>query len=240
MSIAGEDYVVVFTFCVNRSWKMNSLKLTAAAAALVFSGAALADPDRPDWTYGEIFYNQGSTFNDDTGGDTNNDAFGATLSMSGWDYVHLQAEFLSGTTGSGLNTDSGDTDFDQYTITLGVHPSIGDGTDLLFEVNAGNIDPDDLIGNADADFWGLAGGFRHMMTQRFEINGKVNYQDLDNIGVNGLNSDSVGSTSNDYASLGGQFNWNAFSGGLTYTIDDPIRDSDVVELNFRYSFADFF
>jgi hypothetical protein len=222
---------------------MKSMKFTgiAAAAAMVCSGAAVADPDRPDWTYGQVAYSQGSTNSGNPGGNGsgNNDAIAATLSISGWDYVHLQAEYEDGSIPIQTNN-SGDTDFDQYRITLGVHPSIGNETDLLFNIYVGNADADVSgvnVNNTDSDLWGLSGGFRHMVTQRFEVNGKVNYEDIDNSLLTGANS---GSFDNVYGSIGGQFNWNAFSGGLEYTIDDPIRGSDVVELNFRYSFADFF
>jgi hypothetical protein len=217
---------------------MKSMKITgiAAAAAMVCSGAAVANPDRPDWSFVEVAYNQG---NSDSG--ENNDAVRGGFSISGWDYVHLQLDYEDGELGNsaiGGGTGGMSTDFDSYTITLGVHPSIGNETDLHFDVFAGNIDPDEVIPNdpdsgEDADFWGLSGGFRHMMTQRFEVNGSVNYQDTDSFNNASGSSDSV------FAKVGGQFNWNNFSGGLSYTFDSPLRE-DLVELNFRWSWGDWF
>lgn len=202
---------------------MKSMRFTglAAAAAMVWCGAAWADVDRPDWSFVEIAYNQGSS-----GENEDNDAIRGGFSIGGWDYVHLQAALQDGTLGN--------EDFDGYKITLGINPSIGDGTDLVFDVFAGNIDPDNLPGlDEDSDFWGLSGGFRHMMTQRFEVNGTVNYQDSDTLSTGGGSEEHV------FASIGGQFNWTNFSGGLTYTIDSPFRD-DIVELNFRWSWDDWF
>jgi hypothetical protein len=224
---------------------MKSMKITgiAAVAAMVCSGAAVANPDRPDWSFVEIAYNQGNS-----GSGENNDAIRGGVSISGWDYVHLQLDYEDGEVGNerlGVGNTGESTDFDSYTVTLGVHPSIGNETDLHFDIFTGQIDPDEVSGSNidydEADFWGLTGGFRHMITQRFEVNGSVNYQDTDSYGdPNGPNpGDTSGSIDSVFAKVGGQFNWNNFSGGLTYTFDDPLRD-DLVELNFRWSWGDWF
>ena len=119
------------------------------------------------------------------------------------------------------------TDFDAYELVIGVHPNVGDNTDLVFDLVYGNIDPD-VSGSQDADFFGVSAGFRHMATQRFEINMMANYRDSDNFSGSGSHDDVS-------AEIGGRFNFGAFSSGVTYLFARADQE-DAFQVDLRWSF----
>jgi hypothetical protein len=204
--------------------EMNLPKITGvlATAAMIASGSALA-VERPDWTFIQAAYGIGDSSTIDIGGtqtttDTNLWEIAGSLGFA--DMWHVAADYQDG--------EYSDTDFDSYTLYVGMNPNVGDGTDLFFDVYYGNLD----VGNSgstssDQDLWGLQAGVRHMITERFEGNIKVHYSDVDAPQGSSISgSDDVG------VEVGGQFNWGSFSSGLSA----DVTDETIVKLNVRWSF----
>jgi len=197
---------------------MDLRKITGvlATAAMLASGSALA-VDRPDWTFVQGAYGIG-----DGGGGNNSDTnlYELAGSVGFADMWHIAADYQDG--------EYFGSDFDAYTLYVGVNPNIGDGTDLFVDLFYGNYDEDFIGGSSsDQDLWGLQAGVRHMITERFEGNVTIHYADVDQAqGSGGSSFDDVG------VEVGGQFNWGAFSSGLSANV----TDETVVKLNVRWSF----
>jgi len=107
---------------------MDLRKITGvlATGAMIWAGTAVA-VDRPDWTYVQGSYgigDSGATSSDDT----NQWGVGGSLGFA--DMWHVQAGYLDG--------ENNGFDFDSWNVLVGVHPNVGDGTDLFFDVFYGN------------------------------------------------------------------------------------------------------
>jgi len=201
--------------------EMNLQKITGvlATAAMIASGSALA-VDRPDWTYVQASYGIGDSTS--TGGNEDTSQWGIGGSLGFLNMWHVQAAWFDG--------ENEGADADGYSILLGLHPNVGDATDLFFDVFFGTTDQDDAPQASvtdELDKWGLNIGVRHMVTERLELNGKVFYSDVDTPGNTGSSSaDDVG------VEIGGQFNFGAFSSGISANV----TDDTIIKLNVRWSF----
>lgn len=210
---------------------MKILGTAVCAAAILAAGSALA-ADNPAWTWGQAQYTSM------TSGDDNADQWGIDLSMGFADMYHFQVSYFDGD--SGYNDGSGTDKYDGWKITAGVHPALSSSTDAVFNINYTTIDIDHT--REDVSMWGFGAGLRHMLTDRFELTGMINWNRGD--------VDHWESYEDDFTfiswEVGGRYLFNeAISAGLTYSDSDATGGIGMLlggslKLDIRYQFADFF
>jgi len=195
----------------------RNLKIALASAALAVSGAAMADG--PAWSFVQGQAGWGDCFDD-----CQNTRYGASGSVALFNAMHLALTF---TTGKLDEAGADDVDVDVWEGRVGGHFGVSDNADVFAEARLGNVDAE---GGGDEDYYGGAFGVRVMLTDNVEVNG----------GAEALYADD--SESNFVSGfIGGRYNFtDAFSFGVTYT-DDNLRylDQDSLDLDLRWSFADF-
>lgn len=202
---------------------MKILSVAACAMAALVAAPVFA-ADNPAWTYGQLQYQQ-STSGDDTA-----DAYGIVGSLGMADLFHVQAEYAGGNVGY-----SGDDDYDQFRIIAGVHPAVGPNTDAVFNLRYTNIDFDDN-GEDDIDVWGVGAGLRHMLTDKFELNGMINW---DRYNPDHNSSDTTVAS----WSVGGRYLVTPnFSAGVSYSDAGNIGGYSLITgaatIDVRYQFGD--
>ena len=203
---------------------IKKIALTAAIALL--AGGASADP----LTWTEL----GVGFNVVDAGDDSTDAFDIKGSIGFAGIGHAQLTYLDG--GVDGSEGSSDFDFDGYEVRAGVHPSVGDKTQLVVDAiyfdYSGDFD-------VDEDGWGLGFGVRHQLGDQFEIRAGIDYYD---------GEWSQGSFSEDFNntvySFGGRYYWVpnfftgvsvAVSGAEAFSIGDS--GGDVIRVDAGWSFG---
>lgn len=144
----------------------KSMIALAAVAATGVSGAAMAGPS---WTYLDLGYTSGASFEDGSdGGDTDGFALRGSFGIDIW---HARLEYNDGEVLGGKN--SGGADTDGYVLAVGAHPAITDNTDLVLELSYFDQETDFGFGEADADGYGLTVGIRSMFTDNVELSAGV-------------------------------------------------------------------
>jgi len=139
-------------------------KFALAGAIALLAGAASADP--LSWTEVEVGYNLAD------GGDDTTDAAEIRGSIGFAGIGHVSLGYLDGTSEDGPD----EFDFDGYEIRAGVHPSVGDKSQLIAEAIYFDYSGDDGNGfDADEDGWGLGFGVRHAFNDQFEVRADIDY-----------------------------------------------------------------
>lgn len=197
-----------------------------AAAALALSPAMAADG--LGYTWGQLGYSQS------TSGDSTTDAFGVDASVGFADLFHIQLGYVDGTIGEGDWDGSTwrDLDYDGYHVVLGVHPHVGANTDAIFNLRYTKIDLDRT--RDDLSAFGIGAGLRHMLTDKLEVNGMINWDrwDVDHV------SDDFTTVS---WAVGGRYLITPeFSLGIGYDNGDNEYGVGTATIDFRYQFRDLF
>ena len=158
---------------------MKKVTGIAAAAALVFSGAALAD-DGPSYTYVQGQYN-----NYDSTGDDDIDGYGIAASLGFLEMFHVALEYNDNTAENAAPF-STDVDWDSIQLNAGIHSALNDETDFVAELQYIDLSTD--IGGGftepEADALGARFGIRQLLGDKVEIgifgnywNGSVDYKE---------------------------------------------------------------
>lgn len=201
--------------------------LALTAGALAATPALSAELG---WTYGQLGYTRADS------GDDATDAVRLKGSLGLSELFHVQAEYLDGTIGQDGDEDN---DFDGYRLALGVHPSVGENTQAVLELQYFDVTYDDVGGpgvDEDDDGFGIGAGLRHLLTDNFEMNAMVSW--------NEGSSDIEGFEDNDFSDVafefGGRYFMNdAMSVGVTVITNDSLMwGGDSATLDFRWQFAD--
>ncbi len=212
-------------------------KVGGLAAALAFSGAALAEG--PQWTYGQIgYWAADSVEAGGVGGDV--DAFDIRGSLGFADIGHGQLRYFDGS--SEIGGGDPDFDFDGFELRGGVHPAINETTDFVAELFYIDADGDDGTAGSDGelDGFGVTTGVRQVWNEVFEWHALISWSDLD-VNVAGLPDGEV----TDFgAQIGGRWHFNQnFSAGLSLAINDVLAGAvsvlggDSATFDLRYSFG---
>jgi hypothetical protein len=198
-------------------------KFALAGAIALLAGAASAEP--LDWTEIGVGWNIADAGNDSA------DALDIKGGIGFAGIGHAQVTYVDGTVDGGEGFD-----FDGYEARLGVHPTVGTGTQLVLDAiyfdYSGDFDTSE-------DGWGLGFGVRHQLGDQFEIRANIDYYD---------GSYDAGSFSEDFNnttySFGGRYYWmpNLFtgvavtvSGAEAFSIGDTY--GDVVRVDVGWSFG---
>jgi hypothetical protein len=200
------------------------LALTAGALAATPVLAA-----EPGWTYAQAGYLRADS------GDDATDAFRLKGSLGLSDLFHIQAEYVDGSIGF----NGPDSDFDGYRVVAGLHPSVGDNTQAVLEVQYFDVTYDDWFDpgeDLDSDGFGVGVGLRHMLTSQLELNARAWW-------VEGDDEDDVFGDDEDFSDisldLGGRYYINdAASIGVTVVTNDALVGGDSATIDFRWQFAD--
>ena len=201
---------------------MKYLSTAVCAAAVLAAGSAFAG-DNPAWTWGQ------GQFTSMSSGDDSSDELGLTGSIGIADLFHVQASYLNGTSGI---TGGPDQDYDGWRLVGGVHPHIGANTDAVFNLRYTSYNLDDTSNDVDA--WGVGAGLRHMLTDKVELNGMINWDraDVDHV--------SNGKSTNVSWEVGGRYLVTPeFSAGVTYNDSGSVYyGGGSMTLDLRYQFRD--
>ena len=179
--------------------KTGMKKIALAGAIALLAGAAQADP--LGWTEAGIGFNVADA------GDESVNAFDIRGSVGFAGIGHAQLTYLDGSADGGAGDP--DFDFDGFEVRAGVHPSVGDKTQVVAEAIYFDYSGDDGGPDVDEDGWGLGFGVRHQLGEQFEIRAQIDYYD---------GEFSVVSFSEDFNntvySFGGRYYWmpNCFTG----------------------------
>jgi len=194
-----------------------------AGLALAASGLASAG-DNPAWTFADLGYYRADS------GDDATDGFRLQGSLSIAENFHVQAEYLDGTIG----VPGSDVDFDGYRIVAGAHPSVGDATDAVINIQyfdlTYDVNPDE-----DVDGFGVGIGLRHMLAPNVEVSGLAWWNE-------GSDDDNLGND-NDFSDisleLGGRYLFtDNLSLGVTIVTNDSIVGGDSAKIDVRWQFDD--
>lgn len=203
----------------NRAVRIGSVLV----AGLFATGVHAADGG-PRYTFGELAYADVQIDDDGFfGSDPEGDGFLLTGSVAVADMVHLIADYADADLeldGFGL-----DVGYTQYSLGAGLNFAVAKTVDLVARLAYVNVEVDvDDFGSQDENGYGLSAGSRAMLTEKFEINGFLNYVDL---------GDDLDDTSVD---LGAVYNFTplvAVSGGVGFG-----DDSRSFNLGVRLYFGD--
>lgn len=174
-------------------------KIALAGAIALLAGMANAEP--LSWT--EV----GVGFNVADAGEESTDAFDIRGGIGFAGIGHAQLTYLDGTVDG--SEGSSDFDFDGYELRAGVHPSVGDKTQVVVDAIYFDYEGDEDFGDSEEDGWGLGFGVRHQLGDQFEIRAQIDYFD---------GEFTAGSFSEDFNntvySFGGRYYWmpNVFTG----------------------------
>jgi hypothetical protein len=144
------------------------LAISAAIAALPLAMQSTAKADPLSWTEVGVGYNMADS------GDENIDAFDIKASIGLGNLFHVQAQYIDGSEGG-----SSGFDFDGYEIRAGVHPSVGENTQVVIDVIYFDFtaDPDFSTLDIDEDGYGIGFGIRHKMSDQFEVRAQADWFD---------------------------------------------------------------
>lgn len=213
---------------------MNKAKALCALTVLALPSVALSDNSNLlGWTYGDLGYLRASSGDDET------DAYTIKGSIGFLEQYHFQVEWVDGDLGAEDYYYDDDVEFDGYRLVLGAHPQLSPTTQGVLEVHWSDYeaDSDDAYYDFDYDGWSLAAGFRHLLTDRLEVNAlaiwnegewEADYYDEDE----------------DYTAisvrLGGRYHFtDNLSAGVTVVTDDPVvMHEDSLTFDVRWQFAD--
>lgn len=211
-----------------------------SAASLLAAGTAAAA--EPQWNYGAIGWIQGDGL--ENGGES--DGFKVDGSIGFLNNYHFQLSYVDGTI-DGYNDD---IDWDGYNVTLGFHQAISSSGNTQFIANVNyfdlSYDEDSGFYDGDQDGYGLGFGLRSMLSDKFELEGMINWTrgewDPDNSSYYSGKADYTDTS----LVVGGRYHWMPeLSTGLTLNINGSNGvlsnmsagggDSAVIDL--RYSFG---
>lgn len=223
---------------------MKKVTGIAAAAALVFSGAALAD-DGPSYTYVQGQYNNyDSIDNDDVDGTGDVDGYGIAASLGFLEMFHVALEYNDNTAENAAGGGT-DVDWDSIQLNAGIHSELNEATDFVAELQYIDLSTD-ISGAAnepDADAFGARFGIRQLLGDKVEIGIFGNYW---NGSVDGPTL--AGNADTDFNDWGlevsGRYNiTDPLSIGLTLNINDPIASGlgfggDSAVIDVRWSFGE--
>ena len=140
-------------------------------------------------------------------------AFSSSAALG--DTFFLQADYATQEFDFGI-------DLDQWAVGLGAHLPIASNVDLVGSLNYVRAEVDTNIGDLDDDGYGVAVGLRSRLTDYFELEGGMNYVDLNDTGD--------GTSFN----VGGRYYFTpAFALGVGYQVGD---DVNTWTAGFRYEF----
>jgi hypothetical protein len=183
---------------------MEMKKIALAGAVALLAGTANAEP----LTWTEV----GAGFNVADAGEDSIDAFDIRGGIGFAGIGHAQASYLDGSADNFYLAEGGDVDFDGFEVRAGVHPSVGDKTQVIAEAiyfdYSGDVDGSSFD---VSDGWGLGFGVRHQFGDQFEVRAQIDYFDGEAFGdVEELSSDF---NDTNY-SFGGRYYWmpNLFTG----------------------------
>jgi hypothetical protein len=191
---------------------IRTSKILLATSALLFGGLAQAD-----MSYSYVEGGYGNVNVDIPGDDVDGDGWllGGSIAVTPMFYV--MADFRQA-----------DLDFDvdltRSKVGLGLNYGISPTVDLIGRVAWVKLELDTPIGDADDDGFGLDLGLRGQMTDKFEVEGAVQYSDF-------------GGDGGDDTAIVGQaryFFTNQFAlGGLIEASDDVTTYGVLFRLNFK-------
>lgn len=177
-----------------------------------FSATVYAD----DFNYNYIQIGYGEAEIDNTGG-IDGDGPGIFGSVSISDSFHLFGEYSTADFGQGV-------DLGQLEAGLGYNMSLSEKVDLIGRLSYVNMEVDTPAGSADENGYAIGAGLRGMVTERFEVNGGLDFVDLDD------------SDSETRVKAGALFNvTDSISVGAQGTWWDDIT---VYQLNARFDFGE--
>ena len=191
--------------------KYPRVMVLVAAVTVAWSGAALAGPQ---WSYIQGEFGLVEAINTDT----TNTNYGIVGSVGFANIVHIGARYNKENieTRTGMTTQKEKNEF--VKAWIGLHPHLTDNTDLYFEIGAGQINLDmptctlsiPPICQSDPSLYDVTAGIRSMLTDKFELNARFTYGDIDDFGA-------------DYVwSFGGRYLFTPkFSIGATFTAEQP-------------------
>lgn len=207
---------------------MKKIALTAAIALLA-GGAANANP--LTWTEFGVGFNVADE--DDAGFFDSATAFDIRGSIGFAGIGHAQLSYLDGTLDGAEG--SADFDFDGFEVRAGVHPSVGDKTQVIVEAIYFDYEGDFDI---ESDGWGLGFGVRHQFGDQFEIRAMIDYVDGE-VDDGGPSSDFNDTT----YSFGGRYYWmpNFFTGASVAVSSafglSESSSGDVIRVDAGWSFG---
>lgn len=195
---------------------MKKVILTLAALAVSSSAFAVS----PRWTYGDIGYIRGDSFNEDTEG------FAVRGSVGFADKWHARLEYSDIEFNGGA---PGGSDGDGYNLVVGINPNITENTQFVFELSYFDTDSDfGANSEEETDGYGLGVGLRSMVTEKFELSGSV-------WSLSGDVDDNFGS--DDFTDIvvtaGGQY---YFTDNVGLGVDVNVGDGNSANWYVRYTF----
>ncbi|TFG86309.1 MAG: hypothetical protein E4H19_06105 [Chromatiales bacterium] len=204
-------------------------KIALASAITLLAGMASADP--LSWTEAGVGYNVADSVNEDaTAIDIRGGIGFAGMGHAQLTYADGSVDVIGGS----------DIDFDGYEARAGVHPSVGDKTQLVVDAIYFDYSGDQGSYNVDEDGWGLGFGLRHQLGDQFEIRAQIDYVD----GSWDDNDGDSGDFKNTTYSFGGRYYWvpNFFTGvGVTISGSEAFsvvdEGGDVIRVDAGWSFG---
>lgn len=145
--------------------------LAGLAAACLFLPLA-AGAGNLSYTYVEGGYVNLSVDDPDTDGD----GWGLGGSFAVNEMIHVYGQY------STVDLDDFDADFDTYEVGIGGSWGIAPNADFIGRVGYVSAELDTDFGNVDDDGYSLTAALRGRLAQAFELEGGINYADLDDAG----------------------------------------------------------
>jgi hypothetical protein len=204
----------------------------ASAIGLLCGGAAQAEP----LTWNEI----GIGYNKADSGDEEADALDILASLGFGSMFHGQLQYVDGSVDGGEG--ESDFDFDGYEARLGLHPSVGENSQVIIDVIYFDYEGDDGFNNGEEDGYGLGFGLRHQIGEQFEIRADINYYDGDFEASSPFGSFSEDFTNTSYR-FGGRYYFNpAIFAGVSIEVNGSeafsiAESGDVIRLTAGWSFG---
>jgi len=158
----------------------TSLLLAAASSSLELAPPAQASAPTTTSAFGYSFVQLGYARTDIDGFDDEADGLGVSVAYSVAPQVFVFAGLGFSTVGVyiidlGTGDIVGEDDLESTTISAGVgfHHALAPRTDFVADVAIGRVEVDvDAIGYSDSTtVWGVEAGIRHLVDEKFEVNG---------------------------------------------------------------------
>lgn len=149
------------------------LRSTLLVILFAFSATAIAD----DFSYSAVTLTYGQTELDDIDVDGDSIGLGASFEVG-------ESFFVFGNYATGeLDDDFGNSaDADEWSVGLGHHFALSESVDLVTQLSYEYIELSALGISVDDDGFGLGVGLRYAASEKIELNGGVQYVDLNDSG----------------------------------------------------------
>lgn len=152
--------------------KPSALKPCLSLVLLITSAAALAQEQTRTMSYTYLEGDYVSSSFDNPGNDVDGDGVGVKGSFSVTDQLFLLGDYT-------YQDLDGNVDLDELELGIGGHMPLADGLDLIGTLSYLYTNVDYGPGDTDDDAIGLGVGLRGRLTDRFELQGGVQYADLE-------------------------------------------------------------